>query len=77
MISYQWADQQVMKKVYDELKLEGFHLWMDIYEMSGSTTDAMARAVERPILFLCVSRKSIKRVKTVRKKQNLQINWGK
>lgn len=58
MISYQWADQQVLKTVRDRIKARGYKVWMDIDQMGGSTLQAMADAVEGADVFLmCMSNK--------------------
>ena len=33
MISYQWANQEIMLKVRDFLKQQGFEVWMDVEDM--------------------------------------------
>ncbi|XP_033727094.1 uncharacterized protein LOC117316559 [Pecten maximus] len=58
MISYQWGHQNMLKKVRDGLRVNGFKVWMDIDDMEGSTLDAMARAVENAeIVLVCYSQK--------------------
>ncbi|XP_052271977.1 uncharacterized protein LOC127872687 [Dreissena polymorpha] len=58
MISYQWADQEMMKRIRDQLKFNGFRVWMDIDEMGGSTLQAMASAVENAeLVLMCMSQK--------------------
>ncbi|XP_053382962.1 uncharacterized protein LOC123539905 isoform X2 [Mercenaria mercenaria] len=58
MISYQWADQQVLKNVRDNIKARGYKVWMDIDQMGGSTLQAMAEGVEGADVFLmCMSSK--------------------
>ncbi|XP_053381902.1 uncharacterized protein LOC128549332 [Mercenaria mercenaria] len=58
MISYQWADQHVLKSVRDNIKARGYKVWMDIDKMSGSILDAMGNAVEGAVVFLmCMSNK--------------------
>ncbi|XP_064615557.1 uncharacterized protein LOC135479595 [Liolophura sinensis] len=46
MISYQWDSKPIMLKVKDKLKDAGYKVWMDVEQMSGSTLEAMALAVE-------------------------------
>ena len=47
MVSYCWQDQSIIKKVVSQLRRRHhFAVWMDVDHMSGSTLDAMARAVE-------------------------------
>lgn len=58
MISYQWANQPLIKKIRDSLQENGIKCWMDIDDMQGSTLNAMARAVERAdIVLICYSKK--------------------
>ena len=38
MISYQWDAQERMLKLRDELKRDGYKVWMDVEEMGKSTT---------------------------------------
>ncbi|KAK6960558.1 hypothetical protein BgiMline_035771 [Biomphalaria glabrata] len=46
MISYQWANQDTIKKICSELKANGVQVWIDIDNMGGSIIQAMAEAVE-------------------------------
>lgn len=40
MLSYQWDDQTLVKKVYDRLMENGFQVWMDIEGgVSGNIND--------------------------------------
>ncbi|XP_069106093.1 uncharacterized protein [Argopecten irradians] len=58
MISYQWGHQEMLKKIRDGLRANGFKVWMDIDDMEGSTLDAMARAVENAeVILVCFSQK--------------------
>lgn len=58
MISYQWENQKIIKKIRDSLQENGVKCWMDIYDMQGSTTDAMAQAVQgAEIVLICYSKK--------------------
>lgn len=58
MISYQWANQNVIKRIRDNLRENGIKCWMDVDDMRGSTLDAMAQAVEDAEIFLmCYSKK--------------------
>ncbi|KAI0233086.1 hypothetical protein LSAT2_016644 [Lamellibrachia satsuma] len=52
MMSYQWDNKQLMRRIGDELKEAGFKVWMDVYDMSGSTLEAMAAAVEEASMVL-------------------------
>ncbi|XP_062588039.1 uncharacterized protein LOC134249708 [Saccostrea cucullata] len=58
MISYQWANQKIIKRIRDSLQENGIKCWMDIDDMQGSTLNAMARAVERAdMILICYSKK--------------------
>ncbi|KAL5013584.1 hypothetical protein ScPMuIL_007854 [Solemya velum] len=58
MISYQWNDQHILIRVRDELRANGFKVWMDIDDMGGSTLQAMADAVEKAsVILICMSQK--------------------
>eukprot|EP00051_Salpingoeca_urceolata_P005621 m.75029 g.75029 ORF g.75029 m.75029 type:complete len:601 (-) comp14465_c0_seq1:306-2108(-) len=56
MLSYQWDHQGTVKKIAEALKARGIAVWMDIYNMQGSTVDGMADAVENAACVLvCMS----------------------
>ncbi|XP_060569404.1 uncharacterized protein LOC132727835, partial [Ruditapes philippinarum] len=58
MISYQWADQKILRIVRDKIKARGYKVWMDIDEMGGSTLQAISKGVENAAVFLmCMSDK--------------------
>ncbi|XP_052765538.1 uncharacterized protein LOC128206875 [Mya arenaria] len=58
MVSYQWANQQMLKEIRDRIKQHGYKVWMDIDEMGGSTLQAMAEAVENAeVVLMCMSAK--------------------
>ena len=58
MISYQWDNQPLVKKIADYLKERGFKVWIDMYDMKGYIMDDMATAVENAsCLIVCLSRK--------------------
>ncbi|XP_062373478.1 uncharacterized protein LOC134061734 [Sardina pilchardus] len=51
MLSYQWDDQALVKRVYDRLMEDGFTVWMDIEGgVSGNINDAMAAGVEDAVV---------------------------
>jgi len=52
MISYQWHYQKLMLRIKDSLEEQGFHVWMDVVEMGGSTLQKMAFAVEQAAVVL-------------------------
>ncbi|KAH9492545.1 hypothetical protein Btru_025773 [Bulinus truncatus] len=49
MISYQWADQEMIKQICEELRANGVPVWIDIDYMCGSTLQAICVIV----FFLC------------------------
>ena len=58
MISYQWDSQSTMLQIRDKLRSAGFTVWIDVENMSGSTLESMAAAVENCSVFLmAISRK--------------------
>ncbi|KAL3892323.1 hypothetical protein ACJMK2_004539 [Sinanodonta woodiana] len=58
MISYNWGHKTELIKIKDVLKEKDYDLWMDIENMSGSTTEAMAKAVEDAhVILICMSQK--------------------
>lgn len=40
MISYNWGDQPVVKKIASSLKSNGYLVWLDIEQMKGSLLEA-------------------------------------
>lgn len=58
MISYHWDSQPTMLQIRDKLRSAGFTVWIDVENMSGSTLESMAAAVENCSVFLmAISRK--------------------
>ena len=58
MVSYQWDSQATVLQVKDKLTDAGFTVWIDVENMTGSTLESMASAVENCTVFLmAVSRK--------------------
>ncbi|KAL3855723.1 hypothetical protein ACJMK2_014928 [Sinanodonta woodiana] len=56
MISYSWNHQEVLIRIRDVLKSNGYPVWMDIEHMGGSTVAAMAEAVEKShVVLICMS----------------------
>jgi len=61
MISYQWDSQSTMLQIRDKLRSAGFTVWIDVENMSGSTLESMAAAVENCSVFVMgISRKYFK-----------------
>jgi hypothetical protein len=46
MVSYNWGQQVVIKRIARALKARKYRVWIDIEKMQGSTIEAMAAAVE-------------------------------
>ena len=57
MVSYCWEQQAVVKRVHAALVERGYRVWIDIEQMTGSTVDSMALAVENAeVMLIGVSR---------------------
>ena len=54
-LSYQWDDQEDVKRLRDFLKDCGFDVWMDIHNMHGGNhlPDKLAAAILEADLFIC------------------------
>ncbi|CAF1113160.1 unnamed protein product, partial [Brachionus calyciflorus] len=47
MISYQWANQKLVRNIFEDLHMKNLFIWFDIWGyMEGCTYDAMATAIE-------------------------------
>ncbi|XP_055865765.1 uncharacterized protein LOC106061311 isoform X1 [Biomphalaria glabrata] len=58
MISYCWSNQKTVIQICDALKSNGYAIWIDVENISGSSVEAMAEAVEKCDVFLmCMSEK--------------------
>ncbi|XP_033099244.1 p53-induced death domain-containing protein 1-like [Anneissia japonica] len=58
MMSYQWDDQPMVKKIADRLKQHGYNVWIDIEKMHGFIFDTMADAVKNAdVVLACFSEK--------------------
>lgn len=58
MLSYQWDHQPLVKRLAERIKQSGYHVWLDVEQMSGSTLEAMAGAVEgSSAVVMCLSAK--------------------
>ncbi|XP_078681229.1 uncharacterized protein LOC144916109 [Branchiostoma floridae x Branchiostoma belcheri] len=56
MISYSWAQQEVILKVKEHLNKDGYRVWLDKDEMSGTMLESMARGVRSSaIVIIAVS----------------------
>ncbi|CAF5114388.1 unnamed protein product, partial [Rotaria sp. Silwood1] len=52
MISYNWDNQAICKKIYDRLRSDGYTIWFDVQNMHGCIYTAMAKAVEQSEIVL-------------------------
>lgn len=52
MISYCWAQQEVVIRIKQSLASRGYNCWIDIEQMSQSTVDSMATAIESAAVIL-------------------------
>ena len=52
MLSYCWAQQEVVVKIRHALGDRGLKIWLDLEQMEGSTVDAMADAIDQSS-FVC------------------------
>ncbi|XP_070846648.1 uncharacterized protein [Chaetodon trifascialis] len=51
MLSYQWDDQALVKRIYDRLRDDGLPVWMDIEGgVTGNINDSMAAGVEEAVV---------------------------
>jgi hypothetical protein len=56
MLSYAWAHQETVLRIRHALGELGYTVWIDVEQMSGSTVDAMARAIDTArVLVYCIS----------------------
>ena len=56
MISYDWGKKDLVLAFNQSIKATGLSTWIDVEQMSGSTLDAMAVAVEgAAVVLICVS----------------------
>ena len=52
MMSYNWDHQSTVLRVTKSLKARGFHVWIDVESIEGSTVDSMAEGVENAAVML-------------------------
>ncbi|XP_059146059.1 uncharacterized protein LOC131933297 isoform X2 [Physella acuta] len=56
MISYSWAQKEIVLKIRDELDEAGISLWFDEVNMEGSTLEAMAEGIlGSDLILICMS----------------------
>ncbi|XP_072049173.1 uncharacterized protein [Amphiura filiformis] len=56
MISYNWEHQKTALKIRDELKKNGYKIWIDVDNMQGDTLECMAKAVKQAdVILMCMS----------------------
>jgi hypothetical protein len=53
MISYNWENQPIIKRIAKSLKGDGYNVWLDLEQMSGSTLEASITywSYTNPIIF--------------------------
>ncbi len=65
MLSYQWDNQETVKKIAKYLKEEGYNVWIDINNMGENILEGMAHAVEQAdVIIVCISSKYKKSANT-------------
>jgi hypothetical protein len=58
MISYNWGNQRMVKRIAKYLRDHGITVWIDVDNLQGSIVEAMANAIEQADIFLmCYSQK--------------------
>lgn len=58
MISYNWGSKETVLKIRNNLEQNGVTCWIDEVHMSGSTIEAMGKAIDNCTVFLmCYSEK--------------------
>lgn len=56
MVSYAWAQQETVLRIRTALGQLGHHVWIDVEQMSGSTVDSMAAAIDSAqAVIYCIS----------------------
>eukprot|EP00043_Microstomoeca_roanoka_P019989 m.233359 g.233359 ORF g.233359 m.233359 type:complete len:643 (+) comp17082_c6_seq9:129-2057(+) len=60
MVSYCWANQELVLHARSFLQAQGIRTWMDVDEMAGSTLETMSRAVETSSVILVFFSKAYK-----------------
>jgi len=60
MLSYNWGAQPLMLKIKQAMVNAGFRVWMDIDEITGSTLESMASAVENSVVVVIAMSKAYK-----------------
>ena len=54
MLSYQWNNQELVKKVFEILSAKGFNMWMDVQGgMHDNIYESMAKGVENADAVVC------------------------
>ena len=53
-----YTSNTLVRFTFVSLQAEGYHVWIDVEQMGGSTLEAMAEAVENAcVVIICVSEK--------------------
>jgi hypothetical protein len=56
MLSYAWAQQETVLRIRAALGRLGHKIWIDVEQMSGSTVDSMATAIDSAqVVLYCIS----------------------
>jgi hypothetical protein len=50
MISYNWDNQPIIKRIAHSLKDHGFNVWLDLEQMGGSTLEASITSHRLPLI---------------------------
>lgn len=77
MISYNWGVKSDVIKIKDRLKACGYKVWIDIEQMSGSTLDAMASAIEQAAIVIVVFTQQYKMSPSCRSEAEYCYKMGK
>lgn len=77
MLSYNWAVKPQVIRIKDDLKAAGYRVWIDIENMSGSTLEAMSKAVEDAWLVLIFFTEKYKQSAPCRLEAEYTYNRGK
>ncbi|XP_033113606.1 uncharacterized protein LOC117114152 isoform X3 [Anneissia japonica] len=58
MLSYEWGNQPIVKKIREKLGQLGYRVWIDVEKMKGFIYTTMAKAVkEADLVLVCLSKK--------------------
>ncbi|XP_072028059.1 uncharacterized protein [Amphiura filiformis] len=77
MLSYQWDHQETVRSIGESLTRAGYKIWMDIFDMSGNTLDAMAEAVETSSAFIMCATEKYKMSRNCRSEAEYAMELNK